>query len=190
MPPCYNCKHPGHFARDCPKGRQTQVNAVARKKCEMEARCNPANLASATVNGEGATLLYDTGCSVPALVDKKYVRPEDYTGEVIEVQYANSARDSLPVALIDLDSPYVKGKIEAACLDGLSHDVILGCRYVLPQPNPETCTPKPVSAVETRSQSRQTKPKPMQVTPTPVCNVLPAEFEEAAAGRRNSGTLA
>jgi len=88
------------------------VNAVARKECVPEASRKPANLAAATVNGEGATILYDTGCSVPALVDKKYVKPEDYTGEVIEVQFANSARDSLPVAVIDLDSPYVKGKLK------------------------------------------------------------------------------
>ena len=61
------------------------MNAVARKECVPEASRKPANLTAATVNGEGATILYDTGCSVPALVDKKYVKHEDYTGEVIEV---------------------------------------------------------------------------------------------------------
>ncbi|KAK3600696.1 hypothetical protein CHS0354_011377, partial [Potamilus streckersoni] len=56
------------------------VDAVARKKCETEASCRPATITSANVNREGATLLYDTGCSVLVLVDKKYVEPEDYTG--------------------------------------------------------------------------------------------------------------
>ncbi|KAK3596895.1 hypothetical protein CHS0354_031672 [Potamilus streckersoni] len=174
----YNCKCLGHFARDCFKGRKTQVNTIARKTCETEASCSPANLAFATVNGEGATLLYNTGCSVSALVDKKYVKPGDYIGEVIEVQYANSACDSLPVAVIDFDLPYMKGKAGASCLEGLLHDVILGCRYVFPQPNPETSTSKRMSAIETRSQSRQTKPKPMQVTSTPVSNELSVELRK------------
>ena len=57
--------------------------------------------------------------------------------------------------MVDVDTPYVKGRVAAACSAGLVHDLILGCRYVLPQPNPETCTPVDVATVETRSQKRQ-----------------------------------
>ncbi|KAK3590338.1 hypothetical protein CHS0354_011341, partial [Potamilus streckersoni] len=57
---------------DCPKVRQTQMNVVSRKNYKTGASCKPANHASAIVNGKGATILYNAGYNVTALVDKKY----------------------------------------------------------------------------------------------------------------------
>jgi hypothetical protein len=151
---------------------------VSETAVKEERTVESSNTAVATVNGERATLLYDTGCSYPALVDSRYVKPGDYTGETVEVQFANRTKDSLPVVNIDLDSPYVKGRIQAACLSGLSDDVILGCRYVLPQPNPATCTPVHVGSVETRAMKRKSGSKPLRPTTSPIDNLVPGELKK------------
>ena len=172
---CYGCNKPGHILKNCRKYRPT-INVVTPGTGRKSNPVEWSNTATATVNGEKVTVLYDTGCSYPALVDSKFVKPADYTGETVEVQFANRSKDSLPVVYIDLDSPYVKGRIQAACLSGLSHDVILGCRYVLPQPNPMTCTPVHVGAVETRSMGRKSGPKPLNPSTSPIDNLLPGEL--------------
>jgi transposase InsO family protein len=172
---CYGCNKPGHILKNCRRYRPT-VNVVTPDTSKQSNLLEWSNTATATVNGVEVTVLYDTGCSYPALVDSKFVKPADYTGEIVEVQFANKSRDSLPVVKINLDSPYVKGRIQAACLSGLSHDVILGCRYVLPQPNPMTCTPVHVGSVETRSMRRRSGPKPLKPSTSPIDNLLPGEL--------------
>ena len=106
-------------------------------------------------------MLYDTGCDFPVLVNSKFVKEGDYTRQFVQVKFANSVEDSLPVAMVDVDTPYVKGRVAAACSAGLAHDLILGCRYVLLQPNPATCTPVDVAVVETRSHKHQAKKEPI-----------------------------
>lgn len=61
---------------------------------------------------------------------------------------------------------------------GLSHDIILGCRYVLAQPNAETGTPGDVAAVEARSQKRRAMTEPMATTDILVQNALPTELQK------------
>lgn len=65
------------------------------------------------------------------------------------------------------------GKIEAAVLERPTHDFILGCRYVLPCPNPDVPA-NHVSAV-TRAQATSKKPKPLGATQA-VGNSTPQEI--------------
>ena len=39
-----------------------------------------------------------------------------FTSEFVHVQFANNSMDSLPFAMVDVDTPFVKGRIAAACL--------------------------------------------------------------------------
>ena len=64
------------------------------------------------------------------------------------MKFANNFEDSLPVTMVDVDTPYVKGRVTTACLTALAHDLILG--------NPDV-------VVETRSQGHQTKIEPQLV---------------------------
>lgn len=102
----------------------------------------------------------------------------NFTNEFMQVKYANSTRNSLPDTMANVDTPYVKGGIAAACFTGLSNDIILGYRYVLLRPNPETCTPVNVATVETRSQKRRAKTEPMAMTVILVQNILPTELRK------------
>ena len=79
----------------------------------------------------------------------------------MHVKVANSVEDSLPVAMVDMNIPYVKGRVAAACFTGLNHDLILGSYYVLSRPNPETCTP--VGAMEARAQEVAMKMRSLEV---------------------------
>ena len=175
---CYGCRKPGHILRDCKKVRQPQVNSVSVLGSMKSFPVSTGNTAQGLVNGYRVTLLYDTGCSYPALVSAKYCRPEDYTGRTIAVKFANCTEAILPVVMIDLESSYVRGRIEAACMEGLSHDLILGCRYVLPQPNPVYGAPVPVASVTTRAQRDRTSPRPLRNTLSPIANVSSRELKE------------
>ena len=96
------------------------------------------------------------------------------------MRYANSCEERLPIAWVDIETPYVKGRVKAACVAALACDLVLGCRYVLPQPNPATCCRATVAAVETRAQKqkRASASKPVAVPPIPVMNLLPGDLKD------------
>ena len=187
---CFRCNKKGHFQRDCPQPMKALgVGAVTQVCPSYGCSDLPANTAPAVVNGHRGFVLYDTGCAYPVLVRTRYVRPTDHTKETVLVQYANCAEEQLPIAWVELDTPYMSGRVKAACMTSLSHDVVLGCKYVLPQPNPETCREAAVVAAVTRAQEskRSSETKPVVVTPLPVKNLLPGELREL---QRNDVTLA
>ena len=97
---------------------------------------NDVNTAPAIVNGLQGRVLYDTGCNYPVLVAARHVTPSDITQDTVLVRYANSCEERLPIAWVDIETPYVKRRVKAACVAALACDLVLSCRYVLPQPNP------------------------------------------------------
>mgnify|MGYP003471107125 FL=1 len=156
---CFNCNKPGHIARECRKPtKPLGVGTVVQKGADVHSNCHNENTAPAIVNGHVGKVLYDTGCSYPVLVLTKHVNKSDITRGTVLVRYANSCEDRLPIAWVDIETPYVKGRVKAACVAALACDLVLGCRYVLPQPNPATCYRATVAAVETRAQKRKRLP--------------------------------
>ena len=72
----------------------------------------PSSCEKVLVNGKPAICLNDTGCFYEAIVHKKLVKPEDMTGEVMEIKYVDreNPRKTLPVAYITVETRYVRGK--------------------------------------------------------------------------------
>ena len=166
---CFNCNKPGHIARECRKPtKPLGVGTVVQKGADVHSNCHNENTAPAIVNGHVGKVLYDTGCSYPVLVLTKHVNKSDITRGTVLVRYANSCEDRLPIAWVDIETPYVKGRVKAACVAALACDLVLGCRYVLPQPNPATCYQATVAAVETRAQKRKRASASEQVAVSPI----------------------
>ena len=103
------------------------------------------------MNGKAVRALLDKGCHYPVVVHSKFVRDEDRTDEQVDVVYANGSKETLPITYVKVDCPYVRGPYKAACVPRSNHDLVLGCEYVLPQPNPATCREVTVGVVETRA---------------------------------------
>ena len=157
---CFKCQQPGHRAREC-RSRPFSVNAIF-PVMSLQANGQPKDYANTTpvmVNGSKATALLDTGCQYPVLVHERHVRDEDRTDERVSVVYTNGYRETLPAAYIELESPYIQGRVKAACVAQLRHDVTLGSKYFIPRPNPRTCRKEPVEMmgmqiVKTREEER------------------------------------
>ena len=115
-------------------------------------------------NGHKTLALLDTGCDLDAIVNSSLVKHEDYTGETIPVTFANGKQEVLPVAEIPIISDFVEGTVRAAVMENSPHDVILGCKYVLPCKKPNTPDEPVVNAV-TRSQSSKAEATPLCATP-------------------------
>ena len=82
------------------------------------------------------------------------------------------------IAWVDIKTPYVMGRVKAACVAALTCDLMLGCRYVLLQPNPATCYRATVAAAETQAQKRKraSASEQVAVSPIPVTNLLSGEL--------------
>ena len=80
---------------------------------------------SGTVNGLEAEIALDTGAS-GIFVDKRFVRNEDYTGEVVRLRVADGEPQLRRCCVIDLDCRYYSGKAPAVALIKPLHPVLLG----------------------------------------------------------------
>ena len=125
------------------------VGTVVQRGADVCSNCHDENTAPAIVNGHVGKVLYDTGCSYPVLMLTKHVNKSDITQGTVLMRHANSSEDHLPIAWVDIETPYVKGRVKAACVAALACDLVLGCRYILPQPNPAMCYRTTAAPVET-----------------------------------------
>ena len=85
-------------------------------------------------NGKLVTVLRDTGCR-SAVVRKELVKDEQLTGKIQRCILIDGTVRSAPVAEILVDSPYLKGKIEALCMSKPIYDLILGNISGVREPN-------------------------------------------------------
>ena len=119
------------------------------------------------INNHVVQTLRDSGCST-ICVNKKLVRPEQLTGEYYTCLFLNGSTVQAPVAIVDIDTPYLsQNGIKALCLKDPAYDLVIGdvegarCKC---DPKPDWAIEK-VSAVTTRSQYQKVrKPlKPLKV---------------------------
>ncbi|XP_055873654.1 uncharacterized protein LOC129924048 [Biomphalaria glabrata] len=133
---------------------------------------HPPSVEKALVNGRAVTCLNDTGCLVEAVVRESLVSPSDYIDETTQIQTVDleSPPKTLPMALINVESKYVRGRIKAIVMKSPAYDLILGCRYVFlgTPPYPSVSAP-----VLTRSQIQVEESDSLKV------NTIPTEIREA-----------
>lgn len=110
----------------------------------------PPVIEDVVVNGHITKGLYDTGLSFDATVSRALIRPEDLTGESVRIQGLNTSLPSTdhPIALINVSSRFVTGKIKAAVIDTPLYGLVIGRRYIfLGTPDcPEVATTIPTPA--------------------------------------------
>ena len=96
----------------------TNVCKTSRKKEKM-----PVTIG--LVNNQEVKCLRDTGCN-GIVVRQKLVQKEQYTGEYGYMLLVDNTVRKAPKAVIRVDSPYLKGEVQALCLPDVIYDLIIG----------------------------------------------------------------
>ena len=107
------------------------------------------------VGEETVDVLRDTGCS-GVVVKKDLLGEDQFTGDFnVMLLIDNAARKVPSKARIYVDTPYLKGQVEAQCLSDLMYDLII-CNVpdARDAQNPDPSGPE-ACAVTTRSQAKK-----------------------------------
>ena len=102
-------------------------------------------------------VLRDTGCS--GIVKRDLVSEDQFTGEFNVMLLIDNTARKVPIAKIDVDTPYLKGQVEAQCLPDAVYDLIIGNvpgARAADDPDPSWQVPvQEACAVTTRSQAKK-----------------------------------
>ena len=99
-------------------------------------------------------VLRDTGCS-GIMVKKNLVSEDQFTGDFNVMLLIDNTARKVPIARITVDTPYLKGQVEAQCLPDAIYDLIIGnVPGARPADEPDL-TLQEASAVTTRSQAKK-----------------------------------
>ena len=130
MTPIYNL---GTLAT-CTNELETQVTLIDESKTSPTpgSHNGPKETDTVELNGEPATCHFDSGCQYDSIVSASRIRPGDLTGQFVSLRGPSLSApvQNLPIARIHINSPFVRGTINAAVMKDLVYDVILGCKYV------------------------------------------------------------
>ena len=99
-------------------------------------------------------VLRDTGCS-GIVVKKNLVSEDQFTGDFNVMLLIDNTARKVPIARITVDTPYLKGQVEAQCLPDAIYDLIIGnVPGARPADEPDL-TWQEACAVTTRSQAKK-----------------------------------
>ena len=90
--------------------------------------------------------------------------------------YTNGDRKTLHTAYIELESPYIRGRVNAACVTQLRHDVTLASRYVIPRPNPRICREEAVDVKEVQVAKARDQERAVAEATESLDNTLPSDL--------------
>ena len=189
---CFFCHKTGHIARHC-QSKRREVPAVVAKSIE-NAPANSSRLCAectqipfspectVVVEGVEAKAIRDTGASI-TIVDRGLVPESCKTGQYLEVMLAASTeRQRLPLALVQLNTPYFEGKAEVALMEKPVYPVLLG-NYRRAEsgqifPVPVYAVMGMSAAVQTREGAKRSD-KPLKVAGSLLGDVTPKELGDA-----------
>jgi hypothetical protein len=109
-------------------GKTEDVNMkedIVMCACIMEGMDGRLPLANGQIYGSNIKVLRDTGCS-GAVLNKKYCPSSNLTGKYSNVHQIHGNSIKAPLAEVEVDTPYYKGKLKVAVLDNPISDLILG----------------------------------------------------------------
>ena len=120
--------------------------------------------------------LRDTGCSC-VVVKRKFVKDGQLTGKTRAVIQMLGTSARLPVAKIDIDTPYLKGEVEALCAEDSLYDLIIGNVEGAREPKDPNPEWEEGGAMETRAQKKKTMGnRPLKVKDCQDEDITPEEY--------------
>ena len=81
--------------------------------------------AHGTVNGKKVKALRDTGCT-GCVVRRSLVSNDQLLGKESDVTLIDQSTQMYPLAMVEIDCPFFKGKTEALCMDDTLYDLAIG----------------------------------------------------------------
>ena len=196
MSGCYKCGGP-HRIRDCPKNKSleqaavvtsviapavVQSNTVLCERCD-QIPFNPHCVA--IVEGRETTALRDTGATT-TVVSKSVVPERCYTKKTKTVTLASQdVQRELPIAIVNLETPYFSGETEVVVMDAPVVPVLIGNIRTHPEGEdsvkvyPKTSTETAITAVRETTNNKPSKPANSQYSP--LSNVTPEQLKEEQA---------
>ncbi|GFN74046.1 phospholipase a2 [Plakobranchus ocellatus] len=189
---CFQCGGKGHVRRECPSRPKeanfaSSVPDSPSHSCECPSRpkeanvafsvpelpyhccaakmdCNPRSalkIESCKVFDRVFTLLRDSGCNTVG-VSKSLVPPDCYTGKSMLVNTFCCTNKLFPTCIINIETPYFSGNVEACLMNSPIADVILGNINGLSSESPpcdsnstDVFPNSPIACVVTRAQASE-----------------------------------
>lgn len=137
-----------------------RMTYVTAGKSSLSSSCSISMLqnvclptANGSLDGKVVKVLRDTGCS-GVVVKRSLVKDHWMTGEFQRCVLADGSEVEVPIAKLELETPYYSGKVLCWCMDKPVYDVIIGNIPGAKEPN---ASEESVYAVQTRQQTKQAK---------------------------------
>ena len=168
----------------CTTVNNIHVQATKKLEPELSQSCKSnfstkMPVKTGVLNGQKITVLRDTGCS-KAVVRTGLVKQEQMTGETESCVLADGTKIEVPVALIEIETPYYDGKVRAWCMMNPTYDVLIGNIDGAKDPNYNEEEEGKVQAVETRSRALNKVGDYKQLhVPEQIEDVTPADIQKA-----------
>lgn len=205
---CHRCKLMGHIARECTQKTRYRYQEEASCLCTTNtaiedetveqpgskdipvmsayvSRSSRMPVTEGVVSGKTATVLRDSGCS-GVVVGKSLVPEGAWTKETQQCVLLDGTVREVPIAELNVDTPYYIGTVRAMVMDNPLYDLVIGnipgARGPAdPSKDWKYSNVDEVGAVETRGQKvRKSKPfTPLSTPDCPASDALPDEIAQA-----------
>ena len=106
------------------------------------------------VGNTAVETLRDTGCS-GVVIRKQFVKEDQYTGKYCYILLIDNTVRQVPIVKIQVDTPYLKGEVEAQRLPDALYDLIIGNVEGARAPDDPDTEWHETCAVTTRSQAKR-----------------------------------
>ena len=141
--PCIYCKpHRKAFCPECFTSVPSHTcNAMLGTDVELKCGCTAPVLAEACdlisrlkakmpvaegkLGGSPVKVLRDTGCST-IVVKRGLIADDKLTGKVVVCVMIDGTARRYPTAIVEIESPFLSGTVEAVCMDRPLYDLVVG----------------------------------------------------------------